>query len=378
MAPVMLRPLILALLVASTGCRELLGIDENVKFDAAPFGLGRFHSCALRANGAVVCWGVNSVSQLGDGTAPTERLLPTENGVAAIAVAAGEFHSCALLDGGAVTCWGDNVHGQLGTGDVMARPLPTMILPSSEIVELAAGNEHTCARLASGRVMCTGFEYAAGATVDRLTFELIGGIDDAVQLAAGSAFTCALRATKQVSCWGANFFGMLGNTGPNSTVPEMIPNLDDVTAVAAGNNHACALHASGHVSCWGRNRDGNLGDNTLVDSPTPVSVLEISGAIEIDAGDFFSCARVGAAEIRCWGTNQAYELGNPSADPTRSLQPVPVLGLPELKSFSTGGSHSCALTVAGKLMCWGANMYGQLGDNTETSRPTPIAVDQYP
>jgi alpha-tubulin suppressor-like RCC1 family protein len=372
--------LVLAL-VACTGCRQLLGIDENVPLSApADVGLGRNHSCALRANGSVACWGANATAQVGDGTAPTNRLLPSDNGVIAIGITSGEFHSCALLAGGTVLCWGDNVHGQLGTDDAGPRPLPTMVLPSSDIVELVAGNEHTCGRLSTGRVMCTGVAYAAGAADDRLSFQLVAGIDDAVQIVAGSAYTCARRATDQVACWGLNGYGVLGSLGPAWAVPQIIPNIDDAEVIAAGNNHACVLRAGGAVSCWGRNRHGNLGnrDATFMDSPVPVNVEGISGAIEIDAADFYSCARVGATDIRCWGGNEGFQLGNPTADPLRSLEPVPVLGLPEIAYFTSGGSHSCARTVAGKLMCWGANTFGQLGDNTTTSRPTPIAVEQYP
>jgi alpha-tubulin suppressor-like RCC1 family protein len=367
-------------LVACAGCRQVLGIDEDVRF-AGPdptVALGRKHSCALRDDGMVACWGTNAVAQLGDGTAPMDHPIPTDNGVTAIDVAAGEFHSCALLPGGGVTCWGDNVNGQLGTGDAQPRPLPTEVLSASDIVELVAGNDHTCGRLADGRVMCTGVALAAGGTVDRLGLELVAGIDDAVEIVAGSNYTCARRATDQVACWGVNTFGILGNDGQGSPVPEVIPTIKDAIEIAAGNNHACALHATGAVSCWGRNRDGNLGNGALEDSPLPVPVTGIRGAIEIAAGDFYSCARVGATEIRCWGANTAYQLGSPTAEVPRSLEPVPVVGLPAIAHLWSGGSHSCVRTVAGKLMCWGENSVGQLGDNTTTSRPTPIAVEEYP
>ncbi|WP_348246241.1 hypothetical protein, partial [Salmonella enterica] len=33
-----------------------------------PIGVGAAHVCAVQADGSVVCWGLNSSSQLGDGT----------------------------------------------------------------------------------------------------------------------------------------------------------------------------------------------------------------------------------------------------------------------------------------------------------------------
>ena len=374
-----MRGTLVLALVACTGCRQLLGIDEDVVFESeSRVTLGRNHSCALRANGAVTCWGANVVAQLGNGTAPADGLVPSDNGVTAISLAAGEFHTCALLAGGGVSCWGDNAHGQLGTGDAAPRPLPTEILPSSDIVELVAGNEHTCGRLATGRVMCTGAAFAAGAAADRFAFELVAGIDDAVQLVGGSAFTCARRATDEVACWGLSMFGLLGRfMAPNSAVPVTLT-INDAMTIAAGNNHACVLHRTKLVSCWGRNRDGNLGNDTLDDSAMPVGVSGITGAVEIDAGDFYACARVGPADIRCWGNNEAWQLGTITEDPVRSRVPVQVTGLRDIVQFSSGGLHSCAQTDAGKLLCWGGNTYGQLGDNTKTSRPTPTAVEQYP
>lgn len=39
-----------------------------------------------------------------------------------------------------------------------------------------------------------------------------------------------------------------------------------------------------------------------------------------------------------------------------------------------GRSFTCALTTAGGLRCWGSNNYGQLGDNSEIDRYTPVAA----
>src|SRR5688572_14814117 len=76
---------------------------------------GRDHTCAVRTDGTVWCWGSNQSGQLGDNTL-IDRLVPVQvQGLADIkAVDGGGTHSCALSNTGEVRCWGSNSFGQLG------------------------------------------------------------------------------------------------------------------------------------------------------------------------------------------------------------------------------------------------------------------------
>jgi alpha-tubulin suppressor-like RCC1 family protein len=70
------------------------------------------HTCGLRRDGRVLCWGANGEGELGDGTANDSALpvavvqLPR-----AVDIAAGGIHTCAVDRAGTVWCWGANGNG---------------------------------------------------------------------------------------------------------------------------------------------------------------------------------------------------------------------------------------------------------------------------
>jgi hypothetical protein len=106
------------------------------------------HTCFVRADGNVLCWGNNAAGQIGDGTRGNVRDVPTPAAgvTTAVSVAAGRDHTCALLSNGAVRCWGSNSAGQLGLGSGVTEALSPTVVPNlNRVVSLAAGTEHTCA-----------------------------------------------------------------------------------------------------------------------------------------------------------------------------------------------------------------------------------------
>jgi len=185
-----------------------------------------------------------------------------------------------------------------------------------------------------------------------------------------------------VYCWGGNEYGQMGNGKVDVLyaaypIPTQIASMKyGYRAIAGGENHSCALSDVGGVMCWGSNSHGQLGTGSLSPEkvPEPVQVVGLtSGVVGITAGFHHSCAITSAGAVLCWGRNSEGQLGNGTE--VNSSVPVPVSGLTSGIVAVEGGSfHTCALTSGGAMCCWGCNWYGELGDSTSNSKTVPTDV----
>ncbi|MGQ0800042.1 MAG: RCC1 domain-containing protein [Pseudomarimonas sp.] len=359
---------------------DTVGLGSGVEQIAA----GGRHTCALRTGDVVNCWGANGHFQLANDGDENSQLTPTpviglSGSVTAMDL--GGDHSCVLLGDGTVKCWGRNDVGQLGNGDNArsGRPVDVVgLLPG--VKAIAIGQEHGCALQADSTLRCWGLNFSGqlgdgGSTqsfAPRATAQLPGPMQ---AVSVGEEHSCALANSGAVLCWGLNFFGQLGDgTQIQRLLPVAVSGLNaGVSAIAIGGFHGCALRAGG-VSCWGANAFGQLGNGSSGDQTTAVAVQGLGDSVQaITAGGLHSCAlRDGG--VRCWGHNFAGQLGDGS-DQFR-LSPVAVVGLGSgVRSIAAGVSaHTCAITTAGGLRCWGANERGQLGDGTRSNRLVPVDV----
>lgn len=252
-------------------------------------------------------------------------------------------------------------------------------------VTVSSGEYFSCV-LTGGRAQCWGFntwgQLGNGEVQESELMgtpspvDVVGLGSPVVALDAGGVHACALTTGGGVVCWGGNGAGQLGDgTTTNRATPVDLVGLDSgVRSVSAGGDHTCAVTDAGGVKCWGYNAWGQLGDGTTADRSTPVDVVGLgSGVTAVSAGGTHTCALTEAGGVTCWGSNGGGRLGDGTL--VDRPVPVPVVGLGSgVARVSAGHAHACALSAQGEVRCWGSNTVGQLGDGTTTDRATPTGV----
>ena len=287
---------------------------------------------------------------------------------------------------GSAWAWGYNNYGQLGNGTTTSRSIPVAVsLPSgTTVTAIAAGESHSLALTSSGQVLAWGRndsgQLGNGTTANSSTpvQVLLPSGTTVTAIAGGYFHSLALTSTGQVLAWGLNNAGQLGNgTTTNSSTPVAVslPGTT-VTAIAGGLWHSLALTSTGQVLAWGYNLDGELGNGTTVDIPIPLPVLIPPGTTvtAIAGGGQHSLALTSTGRVLAWGLNYNGQLGNGTT--TNSSTPVAV-SLPSgttVTAIAGGNFHSLALTSSGRVLAWGYNFDGQLGNGSIFDGLTPVAV----
>ena len=363
-------------------------------------------TCALTEAGGVWCWGTNSSAfaggptnhgQLGDNsTADSTVPVPVSGLVSGVvSVKTGANFACALTAAGVVECWGSDDSGQLANsaGDSLVPVVVNGL--GGAAATISAGGQHACAVLTStGALLCWGHNdygqigngtFGGNFPVPQQVQGLTSGI---VAVAAEATMTCALNTAGGVQCWGNNSDGSLGNGNPGvlaSVSPVQVVGLTSGVAAIAGGSDGdttCALSPTGGVVCWGYNGSGQVGHSAFTPgplsrafSPVPVDGLS-SGVAAVAVGPQDGCALLTTGAMQCWGRNDTGELGNNSN--TDSSSPTGVNGLSSgvasLGGTAQGIDHVCALTSAGRLLCWGDDSFGELGNNSATSSAVPVSI----
>ncbi|MCA9691908.1 MAG: hypothetical protein KC636_20065 [Myxococcales bacterium] len=346
------------------------------------------HTCGVQQDGTLWCWGANDDGQLGDGTtqlSSTPRQVGGDADWATVAVAASlsQSHTCAIRQDGALYCWGANAFGSLGVGDEDDRSTPTQVAGDGPWTSVAALFRSTCATKADGTLWCWGGNTSNGLLANGVadvaqvftTPQQVGGDADwrAVQLEGQNG--CALLGEDRGRCWGDNATGALGvmTSGPYEDHYTPVEFGDDLrnppgfgwSAVEVGATHSCARAGDGALWCWGGGAGGDLGsgfDDVSCNLSDP-SACTRTAPRKVDGGGTwgaFSAGGAGTCAIRpsgalwCWGDG--------ALDEEAAYAPAQVGAATSWSSVTVAEAHRCGLQSPGTLWCWGSNQRGQIGD----------------
>jgi alpha-tubulin suppressor-like RCC1 family protein len=275
--------------------------------------------------------------------------------------------------------WGDNGYGQLGDNSTVNRCTPVAVCGNKIFSNIYVG--YTTASWVAG---------------DDIPRPFVIGIDN----------------NNIAWSWGSNLAGVLGNGNKTyHCVPVLVNSATTFCKIATnahtsltldknglaqysgltniyGNKNVCEIGVSidsyyiidnaGKAWAWGSNEYGQLGDNSVTSRVTPVQVYgsktfcKIIGNNTAYYGDKFAVAIDKYNKAWAWGINTNGQLGNNSVTSRRT--PVAVLGNKTFCQISAGYGHVLAIDKNGKVWGWGDNSSGQLGNNSTTPRSSPVAV----
>jgi Alpha-tubulin suppressor and related RCC1 domain-containing proteins len=292
--------------------------------------------------------------------------------------------TCGVTTAGSVACWGVNGYSQLGDGSTRKSAVPVDVGGINQSVlkatKVAVADRAACALMENGSVKCWGNNsYGQTATTANPFATDVETLQSGVtDIAMHASHTCEV-VSGGVKCHGWNFDQEAGGASgtPYLYEPTAVSGVTSgIKQVAVGAGFSCSLSTTGAPKCWGLRTDGRLGNGSTTASGTrtPQAVSNLtSGVKQIALGNAFACAITSSSGVKCWGANSYGQLGDNST--TVRSRPVDVNGLASgVKQISLGHSHACALMNAGTVKCWGLGSYGRLGDGRTLSSQVPVDV----
>jgi alpha-tubulin suppressor-like RCC1 family protein len=278
--------------------------------------------------------------------------------------------------------WGSNQNGRLGDNTIINKSSPAVVVGGINNWSQVFSGYHHSFGLTSAGVLYSWGRAANGQLGDNSTVAksspvtVVGGITTWSSISGGDGHSVGLTSTGVVYAWGVNSLGQVGNnTGLNTSSPvTVVGGITNWSQVSSGVNHALGI-ANGVAYAWGFNGQGQIGDGTTITKSSPVTIIGgITTWNQISAGSNHSLGLTAGGVIYAWGRGTNGRLGDNTTIDKSS--PVTVVGgITNWTRIIAGKySHNIGVTSDNIAYAWGQNNRGQLGDNTTINKSSPVTV----
>ena len=316
---------------------------------------GRCHTAAVRTNGTIWTWGDNSQGRLGDNTtvAKCSPVSVVGGFTDWCQISAGFTQTAAIRTTGTLWTWGCNNQGQLGDNTIVSKSSPVSVVGGfTDWCQVSTAREFTVALRTNGTIWTWGYN-SFGRLGDNTTVaksspvSVVGGFTDWSQISAVQFHTVALRTNGTIWTWGSGGEGRLGdNSGANKSSPvSVVGGFTDWCGVSAGGAHTAAVRTNGTLWSWGCNNCGQLGHNNTVSRSSPVSVVGgFTDWCQVSAGYQHTAAVRTNGTLWVWGDAGQGRLGDNTVGNKSS--PVSISGgFTNWCQVSASSNHTAALRI---------------------------------
>ncbi len=254
---------------------------------------GGYRGSAIKQDGTIWTWGSNSRGQLGiNASTTTYRSSPVQVGSLTTwaKLYASQGNNFAIKTDGTLWAWGLNTYGNLGDGTVVDRSSPVQIGALTDWSSIAVSNESAFGIKTGGTLWSWGRnDYGQLGTntsylINKSSPTQIGALTNwSIVSSGGVNSVFAIKTDGTLWCWGRNLSGGLGqNDTVNRSSPVQIGALTTWANVSAGTS-TYAIKTDGTLWSWGQNTFGQLGAGDVISRSSPVQVGALTNWINVNS-----------------------------------------------------------------------------------------------